>query len=75
MQEAETRDLRANQHTEGGKNWSRVTKKKTQEEDKKKCFVARGSQKTKHLLCVVEYYYSQGWKKESFAIEEEPWKQ
>jgi hypothetical protein len=53
-QEANTRDLRANQHAAGGKKGSRAMKKKTQEDDKKARFVARGSHKTKHLLCVIE---------------------
>jgi hypothetical protein len=52
--EAETRDLRANQHTAGGKKGSRAMTKKTQTDDKKARFVAKGSNKTKHLLHVID---------------------
>jgi hypothetical protein len=44
----------ANQHTAGSKKGRRVMKKKTQKEDNKARFVAKGLNKTKHLLHVVE---------------------
>jgi hypothetical protein len=51
---ADTQDLRANQHTAGGKKGSRTMTKRTQKEDKKARFVAKGSNKTKHLLRVID---------------------